>query len=156
MNYTACAFRGQGLLRQKLKSRGRSEALRQWARGHAEELVLLADHLPPGDRELVQAVLRDGQTVRRLARVGGGEPAALSLRLRTLLDRMRSPAFRLVALRGPLLGPDDRRCAQLLFLEGLSLRAAARRTGRPLHEVRRLRDAIRHLVRLVPPDGARP
>lgn len=116
---------GVSLHTARLGRRDRVETLLKWSEYLAEE-----------DRLLVEAVYRDGRTVRELGKLAGRPPHHVARRLARVIRRLRSPIFRFVALRDGALPPPAQPVARLVVLEGRSLREASSATRQPLHRVR--------------------
>lgn len=119
-----------------------SDLRRRRRREHTARLVERAVWLPPRDRALVEAVFRDGHPVTDLARLTGDCPRSLRRRVRQLAARLTSPRFLFVVHHRDLWTNSRRRVGTACFIEGLSLRAAARELQMSLHTVRRHTDAI--------------
>mgnify|MGYP003869508055 CR=1 FL=1 len=115
---------------------------RRRRRDHADQLVQRAAWLAPKDRALVEAVFRDGKTATDLARLTGESPRALRRRVRALAARLASPRYLFVVHHRDLWTTGRRRVGTACFIEGRSLRAAARDLGMSLHTVRRHTAAI--------------
>jgi len=114
----------------------------------AEQILAHAQHLAQADRELVEQVYEQGQSVRRIARMSGMPAHRLQRRLTRLLTRMRQPLFRFVATRGELLPRETAATARRVVLQGRSLRETARVTGLSLHRVRQHMATVRDYYRL--------
>lgn len=95
---------------------------RQIRRGLAESVLRLSTHL----------ARRPAKLVRR--------------RLSVLLKRMNSPLFRYVVSHHALLPAPTRRVADLVVLQGYSLRKAAASAGLSLHRVRQQMQTLRALA----------
>lgn len=107
----------------------------------AERLVLRAEHLPPDERALVEAVFRDGRSVSEIARLAGvadehATVRSLRRRLHRAVERALSDRFIYVASHLKGWPATRRRVAQACFLNGRSMREAARELGLTLHVVR--------------------
>ncbi len=120
-------------------------------RRHTERVLHLASFLPEDQRLLVEHVYRHGMPLSQLARAAGVSAERLRSRMRKTLKRMEMREFAFVAVRPELLPPDTLRTAQLLFLQGLSLRQAAAGRGCSLHRVRLDLVAVQSLARLHAP-----
>ncbi len=117
--------------------RSQAEALSHWAR-----------HLPPADRALLEQFQAHGRTTRQIADLGGRSCRQVRQRTVTLIKRLQSKEFRFVASFPHKLPPDYLPVAQACFVQGLSLRQTAKRTGRTIYQVRLTRQIIRDLIRL--------
>lgn len=91
----------------------------------AETLETFAEFLPQADRALVIGYLRHTQPTKELAALAGKSEKAIRTRLRTLIVRMNSPTFRLVACNLNKWPKARREAARALFLHGLSLKDAS-------------------------------
>lgn len=100
------------------------------------------------DRVLVRAVWIDNQSTRRVASLAGVTPNCVRQRVRRIVKRIHSEDFLAAARLLPELTGRHAQVARLHFCQGLSCRAAARKTGIPYHEFRRLVDEVRGIVRL--------
>lgn len=119
-----------------------SDLRRRHARALVERLLRLGAALPEAERALIEAVYRDGMTVKQLAVIRGDDPKALRRRVRRLVARVMSAEFRYVAARRSELPRTRARVAELCVLRGMSLRGVAGELGLSLHMVRRHRDAV--------------
>ncbi|MCE9590190.1 MAG: helix-turn-helix domain-containing protein [Planctomycetes bacterium] len=126
------------------RARERSGAVR----GRAERLVDLARRLPPPDRALIDQLLSRGCGLREIATLTGRPTGAVRRRVRRLLRRLNSPAFVFLDEHAAGLGEPERRTAQLVVFQGLSLRAAATTQGLSLHRVRGHIQRFRALARV--------
>ena len=121
---------------------------RALSRSTSDRVLALAEHLAPGDRELVEQVYRHGQALARVARATGTSPHRLNRRLSRILQRMRDPRFHFVLARGALMPREVQAVARRVVVEGRSLRATARLTGLSLHRVRQHMATVRTCHRL--------
>ncbi len=111
----------------------------------ADRLVLRADWLAPADRDLVLAVLRDGQTIAALARLHHADPRLLRRRFAALVARLLDERTAFVARTLPTLRGTRARVAKAFYLHGRTLRAIADEHNLTLHVVRAHRQAIEGL-----------
>ncbi|MEO0965103.1 MAG: hypothetical protein AAFY08_08280 [Planctomycetota bacterium] len=107
-------------------------------RRESDRLVDLATALAPPDRTLIEAIYRDGRTVRDLARLMGLPRRTLQARVESLMRRLNDPLYQFVATKGELLPRDCRSVARRVVCEGQSQREAARATRLSLHAVRKI------------------
>lgn len=107
-------------------------------RRESDRLVDLATALAPPDRTLIEAIYRDGRTVRDLARLMGLPRRTLQARVEALMRRLNDPLYQFVATKGELLPRDCRCVARRVVCEGQSQREAARATRLSLHAVRKI------------------
>lgn len=105
-------------------------------RSQVECLLDRACRLGDRDRLLVQQVLRHGISMADIARLADLKPQQVRRRLRTLLQRMRSPLFIFLDSHAQGLPRDTRLVAQRIVFGGQSLRAAAADLNLSLHQVR--------------------
>jgi AraC-like DNA-binding protein len=103
----------------------------------AIDLVLHYSHyVALSDRSLLQNIICKGVPVSSMARAAGMYPRTMHRRVRQLLNRMTTPAFRYV-VRNQQDWPQDRKAiAQMVILHGETMRAAARTLHLPIHLVR--------------------
>lgn len=127
----------------------------------AERVIEFARWLPPDEAALVRGVYQAGRPTRELAAIAKVNSRVVQRRLRRIVERTLSTDFRLAARAlelAPALpdwppepGALARASEPLLhlatmraiFIEGLSLRAAARKLHLPLHAVRRHHEMAR-------------
>lgn len=130
---------------------------RRQARRGSELILAAAEHLPPEDRALLEAIYLRGHTVQAVARIAassqGRAPTAhecrlLRRRVRRLLVRVADPLFRFVAGHRDRWSPTMRRIGEECVLAGLSQRLAAQRLALSYHTVRRHFQTIAGLARL--------
>ena len=107
-----------------------------------ERIVERAELICPGDRSLVLAYYRDGQSASDIAQLAGEPVRSLRRKLRRIVQRVLSPRFEFVATRIHTWTPTRRRVASACVLEGRTLREASARLGLSLHSVRRHHDAV--------------
>ncbi|GJM19230.1 MAG: hypothetical protein DHS20C14_14430 [Phycisphaeraceae bacterium] len=98
--------------------------------------------LPPSERTLVESVFRDGRTAVEIARLSNADARRVRRRIRRAVDRAMSPRLAFVMTSRAAWSPTRRRIADLLVIEGLSMRGASDRLGVSYHTVRRHKDAI--------------
>jgi len=115
-------------------------------RDQAERLVQFAQHLSPGDRDLLCSVYQRGMSATELARVIGTRPRSVRSRVRRLVRRLNSPTFRYVLQARDKWPPRKRKIAEAVFLRGEGQRKAAVRLQTTVHEVRRETDRIRAIA----------
>lgn len=122
---------------------------RQRWRAGVDHLLERSEFLPQEERELINAVFRNGTSVVRLAKLTGNPSAARRLRRRVhlIVERALSGSFAAMARclsRGEAGDwPRTRkRVGELLFIEGKTLRQAAVELRRSVHWVRAHRTAL--------------
>jgi DNA-directed RNA polymerase specialized sigma24 family protein len=129
-------------------------------RRYTELVLQRAEHLPPGDRDLIRAVYALGRSVQEIARLSaaalGREPRPnecrlLRRRVRRLLARLEDPLFGFAAERCKVWPPTMRRVAELCVLGGQSQREAMAALGLSYHTVRRHWQAITDMARAEAP-----
>jgi len=113
-----------------------------------EQLVRLADSLPRNDRELIEAYYGEGLTYRDLGRRHRTDARRLQRRIQRISMRMSAPEYRFAVLHHQQLPRRLKRTADLLFIQGQSLRHTARVTGQSLHRVRCDRATLQTLARI--------
>lgn len=112
------------------------------AREMVECLASRSAVLEPRERALVQAHYIQGIPAERIAWLMGCSPEAARRRLRILTARVSSDRFAFVLARRGAWTPMRRKVSTLCFLQGRTMRAAARRLGTSLHTVRRHCEAV--------------
>lgn len=145
--------------------------LRLRRRRDASSLIVeLAQHLPPQERGLLEAVYAKGHSVQEVARMLGlvtpGQARILRRRIRNLVTRISETRFAFVAHSRHAWPPTRRRVGELCVLHGMSMRHAARELGISLYAVRQhntLIDALHKAAaetsrraRSTRPHGSRP
>ncbi len=94
------------------------------------------------DRDLLEAILIQGQSAASLARIMGVRPRTLRERVRRLTHRLSSRRFLDAARSLSYLSAEDAELARMHFCQGLSQRELARRLGTSTHALRRRLDRI--------------
>lgn len=112
-----------------------------------EQLVRLAEALPPGDAGLIRGRFAEGLTYRDLAHRYHIDSRRARRQVARLAERLQSPEFRFTLLHEKKLPVRLRKTAKLLFIHGRSLRDTARATGHSLHRVRTDRATLQTLAR---------
>ena len=115
-------------------------------RDRREAWLRLAEHLPAGDRLLLQQLYDHGLTVQDLARLTQTCPRKLERRAHRLIQRIEHPGYAYTLLHSQTLGEDRLRVARRLFLEGQTLRQITRETHLSMHAVRQHAGALRTLA----------
>jgi DNA-directed RNA polymerase specialized sigma24 family protein len=139
---------GSPVVERTAARQSRLDLRRGIRREFAAALVERAAHLPEADRLLIEGVFRDGRSIAQIAEVWiknpdpAYTPKSLRRRLHRLVERLRSPAFALVAQHRDRWNPPMARVATACVLQGRSLREAADSLGMSLHTVRRHLDAV--------------
>jgi len=142
-----------------------SDLRRRQESGAVDWLLLRAQWLPTADRELIEAVYREGKSAAEIARLGGaggaGGVGAASVgvvrnRIKQVVGRLCSDKLPFVVERSPAWSPTRRRVARQCVIEGHSMRTASERLGVSLHTVRRHMGAIDELYRAWLADQRRP
>lgn len=128
----------------------------------ADHLVRHAQHLPPADRALIEAVYRDGSRIVEIAALVSQRAPddhtvrSLRRRIRALVRRMLDPRFDFVVralgnadgiARSPW-SPVRAHVAREHYLNGRTMRDLARHSGASFYSVRRHRDAIEALFEM--------
>ena len=121
---------------------------RQLKRRQVDELVALAEYLPPHDRVLIEHILGKGMPVARIAKLYQRPPRLLRRRAETIIKRMSNKLFRFVAIQNDTLPVETRLTAKYVVLHGMSLRQAAQESGRTLHHVRQHMNTVHATARL--------
>jgi len=103
--------------------------------------------LPRGDRDLLEAVYREGKPASEIARLGNQPVARVRTRLKQVLTRVCSEKLAFVVLHMDAWSPTRRRVAQRVVISGDSMREASERLGVSLYTVRRHAAAIDELFR---------
>lgn len=113
-----------------------------------------APFLAPQDRDVVLGVIVRGESATSFATPLGKSPRQARIHARRLLKRIASAEFRL-AIRllsnaGPIAGTATRKnIARECFVNGVSIRGAAKKLGLTMHMVRSHATAIRNQAELV-------
>lgn len=121
---------------------------RRTRRDHAELLTQRAAWISAPDRELVEAVYREGHSVASYVRAHRGlgferwTERSARRRLRRLVERLASPRFAFVIAARSSWPTTRRRVAMAVVVQGQTLRDTARTLGLSLHAVRRHIDAV--------------
>lgn len=122
---------------RRRRGRDRRKLHRRLApRLHAEELVRAARHLSQRDRALVAAVYERGLALKAVAIINNTQVSRLHRRLVRIVERLRSPLFRMVLREHARWPPDRRAIAEAIVLRGEPQREIADMLGVSLHEVR--------------------
>lgn len=117
----------------------------------SRELKDLTVHILEEDRTLLFRYLIDCVPTRTLARELGVAPRSVTRRVHTLLERVRSREYALVARDSVRMGRLDARIAHAHFCEGYHLREVARKLGTSVYRVRLVRARIIALVNRAAP-----
>ncbi|MFT5423459.1 MAG: DNA-directed RNA polymerase specialized sigma24 family protein [Phycisphaerales bacterium] len=133
-----------------------SDLRRRQESGAVDWLLLRAQWLPTADRELVEAVYREGKSAAEIARLGDASVGVVRNRIKQIVDRLCSDRLPFVVERSPSWSPTRRRVARQCVIEGHSMRAASERLGVSLHTVRRHLGAIDELYHAWLADQPRP
>ncbi|MFO0832430.1 MAG: hypothetical protein U0637_11405 [Phycisphaerales bacterium] len=108
-----------------------------------DAILAMAQHLKPADRALLESVYQAGQTAAAVARVRKAEPRVVRAQIRRLVARVLAPEFAHVVRRRERWSRVRQQVGRLCFVEGASLRAAARALAISVYAVRRHREWIR-------------
>ncbi|MBI5722411.1 MAG: hypothetical protein HZA50_00490 [Planctomycetes bacterium] len=98
--------------------------------------------LEPKDKELLEAVIINGQPTRLIASLMNKSPQHIRNRVYRLSRRLASRRFLDAARAMPYLSPADAQLAKLHFCQGVAQRQLARQTGMTIHAVRRSLDRL--------------
>ncbi len=120
----------------------RADLRRRRGRDFTQAVLDRAEHLAPGDRELITAVYASGRPLKAVAALMGVSPRALGRRCKRIVDRLLSPAFAFVVMHAASWSPSMRSVACAMVLHGQTQREAARALHLSYHTVRRLHDAV--------------
>lgn len=101
-----------------------------------------AEHLLTQDREILHAIYGEGKTAVELARLLSHPIRPLRRRIRALTRRVNSPLYLFVLRARHEWNATLARVATAIFLEGRSLKVAARTLNVSYFTVRRQRDAV--------------
>jgi DNA-directed RNA polymerase specialized sigma24 family protein len=127
---------GQLVSRQHQDRHTQAQGVARDRRDQVDLLVALATHLPPDERSLIDAVYERGLRPVDVARVTQARPQAIRNRLQRIVRRLGSPMFRFVAARREGWPRQVQAVADLVVLQGVSQREAARRLDVSIHRVR--------------------
>ena len=122
---------------------------RQIKRNQIEELLALAEYLPPKDRVLIEHVLGKGTSVSRIAKLYQRPARQLHRQANVIIKRMSNKMFRFIAIHMSTLPIETRPIAKYVILHGLSMRQTAEITGTTLHHVRKHMNTIQATARLL-------
>jgi DNA-directed RNA polymerase specialized sigma24 family protein len=111
-----------------------------------DRLLECCPHLPEQERVLIVSVFGAGQSATDLAGLLREDPRVTRRRVRRIIRRAMSPMFSYVARRSEAWPATRRAVARACYLQGLSMREAAARTGATLHAVRRHCLAVRAML----------
>lgn len=126
--------------------------LRRRFRAEQVDLVLRrATDLATPDRLLLESMLRDGYTTKRLASLSSQSVRTLRRRAKRLIQRLASPEFMFVVRHRDAWPTTRRRVADACIVEGRSMKLAARTLRLSFHSVRRQMETIAGLF-----EGAMP
>jgi DNA-directed RNA polymerase specialized sigma24 family protein len=133
---------------ERLTSRFTDETLDRRRAGKGSWALLLkgAESLPQADRVLLKAVFGDGRSTAEVARMRGVSPRTVAHQVRRLSRRVLSPEFAFVVAKRRAWSRSRARVATLCFIQGCSIRDAARKTRLSFHAVRRHHDAVLALM----------
>lgn len=120
----------------------RADFRRRRGREFSEFILARAEHLPPADRELIQAIYSTGRPVKAVAQLMGAPSRSLGRRCKRIVNRLLTPVFAFVVLHEASWSPAMRGVAQKIIIEGRTQRQAAAALGLTYHTVRRVHDAI--------------
>lgn len=109
-----------------------------------------AEYLPDDERQLLLAVYARGMRVSEVAAMLGEPERPLRRRVRALVRRVLDPAFPVVVARSGQWPRPVRRVAEMVVVEGLSVREVSQRTGESYHTVRQRLTSVRALVDSAP------
>ena len=115
-------------------------------RRQAEQIVELAQHLPRADALLIEQVYKLGIPVAQIALVAAKPAHLINRRVHKLLKRLNDPVYRHLIAFGDLLPREIRHTAELITVQGCTLRQAATRRGVSLHTIRKQMIAVRALA----------
>jgi DNA-directed RNA polymerase specialized sigma24 family protein len=121
---------------------GRGDLRRRLPPALAERVVLRLEHLPEEERAILRSVFVDNRAVKELAPLAGSSERVLRRKVKRALSRVLGARFSFVLERRASWTVTRRRIATLHYIDGMSVRETAARTGLSLHAVRRHRDAI--------------
>lgn len=136
------------MLSTQLVSADQRDDLRRHRRRQLIQALLdRAQHLPDADRDLLEAVYRDGASLSHLARMAAlvgdanKDPAPLARtlrrRLRAIVARLHDPRTLVYLEHGGDWPRQRRRVAGACLLAGLTQRQASMTLGISLHEIRK-------------------
>jgi DNA-directed RNA polymerase specialized sigma24 family protein len=106
-----------------------------------------AELLPcEADTALLKAVYANGEPVAAVARLRAEKPGRTARRLASLTRRLLSREFEFVLRHRESLPGHRRQIATICFVQGRSMRGAARELGISFYSVRRHCEAIRAMI----------
>ncbi|MBA4120377.1 MAG: hypothetical protein C0513_06735 [Isosphaera sp.] len=127
-------------------------------RRHTEELAdrirVRAELLPEQERALLEAVYQHGQRLGQVALMMRVSPRTARRRVRGLITRVLSDGFIYVARHRGGWSPRFASVASRVFIEGMTIRGAARASGQSYHTCRCVCAAVRQMLRALPAGGA--
>jgi len=117
-------------------------------RRRIHEILALSHYLPKYEQTLIQQVYEEGLPVARLAHLYQQPPRMMKRRIDLIVKRMSNKLFRFVAMHEDTLPIEVRPTARHVVLQGMSLRRAAKKSGRSLHVIRQHMNTVRATARL--------
>ena len=126
----------------EVRGGGRRDLRRGLTPAELDRVQARLEHLPSGERALIEAMFLDHKTAVQIAALAGRDPRKVRGEIRRVVDRMLSPKFAFVLRRGDAWPTTRRKVAHACVLWGFSARVAAKELGISLHAVRRQVDAI--------------
>jgi len=112
-------------------------------------LMARAEFLSQADRDLVEAVLVEGQLVKSVARMKGMTPRSVALRIHRLARLLVSKEFIEVIRSVAYLDPDDAHIARQWFCQQVPQRRLAAEIGLSVHGLRRRLDQVRARIEVI-------
>lgn len=122
---------------------------RHLKRAQIQQLLALAEFLPPADRVLIDHVLGKGMPLPRLAKLYQRSNRQLRRQVEKIIKRLSNHMFRFFALQMNSLPAETRPTAKCIVLHGLTVREASETIGISEYLVRKHINTIRVAARLL-------
>lgn len=122
---------------------------RQLKRAQIEEILALAEYLPPRERVLIEHVLDKGVPLARIAKLYQRSSRQLQRQAESIIKRLSKRMFRFVALHMSMLPAETRSTARHVVLYGLSLRQTSITMETSIHHVRMHMNVVHAAARLL-------
>jgi hypothetical protein len=119
---------------------------RRAGRGSTALILKAGQALPATDRALLHAVFEDGEPTAKLARLRGLSPRTVTHHVRRLSHRVLSPEFAFVVANRRGWPRTRAKVATACFVQGRSIREAARLARLSFHAARRHHEAVLALM----------
>jgi len=119
---------------------------RRQIRDQIETLRSRVELLSGRDRLLMEMYLDRGSTYCQIARLAGVHHSSICRRIRRITKRLTDGKYVKCLRHSRRLGPQRLKIARDYFLQGLSQRKIAEKTGYSLYRVRKMLDEIKRII----------